>query len=261
MIDRISVDSNIRNLTTWNNGATGAIVDIDRNCIFRFIQYPIDDKGGFHMIYKPHEERQQPVVCYGFVGWLFRNISRGTLDIFDGYYNIRKENFQKAHKDDADVWKRDLLAEFVQVHEAEERKRIEDSKVIFDYLPDCDIRFISERCENYMSYVHSKLAVKASTLTNTDSILSERALRYFDRAITKGYMQKSGNGYIWNQPKVRLGYFVRTIYSPDGCSEIKYKLLEELFGENRLDNHINNAVNGKDDLKWKTKMREEIFFD
>ena len=188
MLGKISTKHNERTITTWNNGAVGAIEDIDSNCIFRFIQYLIDDNGSCRSIYKPHEERQQPIVCYGFVGWLLRNRSRATLDIFDFYYNIRKETYQKAHKDDADVWQRDLAKEFAQVHEAEERKYIEDSKALFDYLPDCDIQFISERCENYLKYVQSKLAtdekqnevqeVKITALPIEETYHESKPIRY-----------------------------------------------------------------------------------
>lgn len=188
MLGKISTKHNERTITTWNNGAVGAIEDIDSNCIFRFIQYLIDDNGSCRSIYKPHEERQQPIVCYGFVGWLLRNRTRATLDIFDSYYNIRKETYQKAHEDDADVWQRDLAKEFAQVHEAEERKYIEYSKALFDYLPDCDIQFISERCENYLKYMQSKLAtdekqnevqeVKITALPIEETYHESKPIRY-----------------------------------------------------------------------------------
>ena len=188
MLDRISMSSYEINLTTWNNGTTGAIKDIDSNYTFRFIQYPIDDNGSFRILYKPHEERQQPVVCYGFVGWLLHNRAKSIKDVFDGYYNDRKEVYRKAHEHDADAWQRDLATEFMRVHETEERRCIEASKALYDYLPDCDIQFISERCENYLKYVQSQLAtdekqnevqeVKITALPIEETYHESKPIRY-----------------------------------------------------------------------------------
>lgn len=89
----------------------------------------------------------------------------------------------------------------------------------------------------------------------------ERAIRAYQKAIDRGYMEASGNGYKWNRTKAQLGYFIRQIYNPDGCSIIPYKRLEGLFNETRLDNTIDKAINVKSPQKWRCKIDELITTD
>lgn len=83
-------------------------------------------------------------------------------------------------------------------------------------------------------------------------------MKYFERAIEAGYMQKTETGYKWlwggdRGKKARLSYFIRKIYADD-CLQIPYKRLEKLFGISRLDSSISQLMNAKKEQKWQPEI-------
>lgn len=87
---------------------------------------------------------------------------------------------------------------------------------------------------------------------------TELEMKYFERAIEAGYMQKTETGYKWlwggdRGKKARLSYFIRKIYADD-CLQIPYKRLEKLFGISRLDSSISQLMNAKKEQKWQPEI-------
>lgn len=108
--------------------------------------------------------------------------------------------------------------------------------------------------------------------SNVYSAITPRAEKYFERAINKGYMQVSGNGYKWSWggakgAKARLAYFLEKLYCPsptDKFSSEVIRQLEILFDVVRLDRAISqNADTGKSECvkRWKDEIDTKIFFD
>lgn len=108
--------------------------------------------------------------------------------------------------------------------------------------------------------------------SNVYSAITPRAEKYFERAINKGYMQVSGNGYKWSWggakgAKARLAYFLEKLYCPcptDKFSSEVIRQLEILFDVVRLDRAISqNADTGKSKCvkRWKDEIDTKIFFD
>lgn len=69
---------------------------------------------------------------------------------------------------------------------------------------------------------------------------TERARKYFARAVEAGLMEKTGERYKWTfggnrGAKARLAYFLMKVYNPDNTQTIPFKGLESLFGVSRLD--------------------------
>ena len=68
--------------------------------------------------------------------------------------------------------------------------------------------------------------------------LTEKESFYFARAIEKGLMKQTENGYKWlpeKAKKVSLMYFVSCIHCDLTKDEIPYRKIERLFGYKRLD--------------------------
>lgn len=105
----------------------------------------------------------------------------------------------------------------------------------------------------------SKDILDLPTPLNTD-----RARKYFKRALECGFIKLSGNGYKWvygdDKGQVRLGYFCyKTFEAP---RPINY--LEELFRVRKLSASISNASTEAiraDVIAWRKEIDCKIFFD
>ena len=93
------------------------------------------------------------------------------------------------------------------------------------------------------------------------SIINPINKKYYDRAVAKGYADENEGSYVWNDKKIKLGYFVYKVYCQDITDKIPYKAVEEIFGTSRLDSTIYSLSNAKNEQKWREKMDKEIFFD
>ena len=93
---------------------------------------------------------------------------------------------------------------------------------------------------------------------------TEKARKYFAKAINVGYMKKEDSNYKWiyggEKGQARLGYFCNKIYS----SPRPINKLEEVFGVKKLSASITNADNEAkraDVKKWRNEMNNNIFND
>ncbi len=109
--------------------------------------------------------------------------------------------------------------------------------------------------------------IKIIPLTAQQDIMTDRAKKYFEKAIKAGYMEKAGNGYKWILPikrgaKAALSYFLMKVYSPDPTNSrpIPFKALEELFGVTRLDSTLRAALDVTTPQGWRC-MIDALFND
>ncbi len=97
------------------------------------------------------------------------------------------------------------------------------------------------------------------------NVLTERAKKYFQRAIEAGYMEETATGYKWGHDmrgdKIKLGYFLKTVYNPKESSQIPYGALETLFRESRLDSTIGKIADWKNTPKWVEEINNTLFYD
>ena len=158
LLNKISKQSNSTIVTdAWLTGQTGGIVDLKGDCIFRFIDY--DTEGELRIKHTTEESKLScPVVACGFVGyWLHRKDSEGTKTIFDGYYELRLKEYEKAHECDEDAWERDFKKEFVcRHHIPTEKKWIKASEALFPYITENDRKKVRSIMDNYLKYARSK---------------------------------------------------------------------------------------------------------
>ena len=95
--------------------------------------------------------------------------------------------------------------------------------------------------------------------TAQPDIMTERAKKYFAKAVEAGYMTKTESGCKWiflnggRGAKAALAYFIQKVYSPDVTKpqSIPYKALQNLFGVKRLDSAINGLLNVKKEQTWR----------
>lgn len=89
-------------------------------------------------------------------------------------------------------------------------------------------------------------------------VMTERAQKYFAKAIEAGLMVKNGESYKWEyggeRGKVRLAYFVQKVYDPNGHESIPYKALEELFCVSRLAVAKYQIYSAKNAPKWQGEI-------
>lgn len=100
---------------------------------------------------------------------------------------------------------------------------------------------------------------------------TDRARKYFARAVNVGYMSSTPKGYKWTfgdkRGKARLAYFVERVYCPtctDTIQANQCRLLERLFDVERLDRALQqNADTGKSQAvkKWRAEIDSKIFYD
>lgn len=127
---------------------------------------------------------------------------------------------------------------------------------------DCNIRLVIEHFN-----LKGICLTKANTAGNDnlpDGLNTDKAKKYFARAIEAGYMTRDKNGYKWeyggNKGQIRLGYFCYKVFDqprPINC-------LEALFGVKKLSSSITNASykpNTAGANRWRKEIDNKIFYD
>jgi hypothetical protein len=101
--------------------------------------------------------------------------------------------------------------------------------------------------------------------TNLPSELdTDRARKYFARAVEVRYMTPTDTGYKWLHDSCNLaslGYFVERVYCPTNTEKIHETAINVLFGVNRIGRAISQMHDAKRPQKWKKLIDETIFFD
>ena len=88
---------------------------------------------------------------------------------------------------------------------------------------------------------------------------TERARKYFTKAIEAGYIKITENGLQWvfmvgSGNKVSLGYFIQKVFCPNNTESISEKDVNKLFGVDRIGSAITQMNNAKKPQKWKTAI-------
>lgn len=160
LLERISVSNSQAIITDrWKNGKVGKIVDISRNGNYRFVDCLTDINGRPMICHRSIEEELLcPVIATGIIGyWLHNKDSQGIKKIFDGYFTLKRAQYEKLHEGDDDAWERDLNKEFIlREHIPSEKDAIKTSEFIFEYLTEEDNKRIKRVAENYLKYARAK---------------------------------------------------------------------------------------------------------
>ncbi|MFC4676298.1 hypothetical protein [Dysgonomonas termitidis] len=136
----------------WVNGKSGQFQDFDNTCLYRFCE--MDKDCHIHLL-KKEEEKKLPVLACGFVAWLIKHWGTNTQAIYSSYLQARLNKYKTEHKNDADVFKRDLEREFYDQYKTKEEQWVKQSEAIFEFVSDVEVNQIKEYVRNYFEYVNS----------------------------------------------------------------------------------------------------------
>ena len=159
LLNKISKSSNSTIITdTWLTGQTGEIVDIKGDCVFRFIDFIIDNGELRHKHTTEESKLTCPIVATGLVGfWLHHKDDIGIKDIFEAYFKLRLEQYVSTHKYDDNAWERDLQKEFIcQHHIPSEKNLIKESEALFAYITESDQKKLMSVSSNYLKFARAR---------------------------------------------------------------------------------------------------------
>lgn len=159
---------NIYNYVIWRNGQDGAIIDINNDLIYRFVEAKRYDDGELKDY--NYDINDIPIVAVGILAfWLkhrrngnrllksFANCTREVedfLELFDWFTEIKFDQFKENNKKNPDTWDWDWNYEFytryIVPHEMHMNKLAE---ALFDYISDEDISYARSIMRNYIAYL------------------------------------------------------------------------------------------------------------
>lgn len=102
-------------------------------------------------------------------------------------------------------------------------------------------------------------------VTLPEELNTDRARKYFARAIEAKYMTPTANGYKWEFGGKRgvlasLGYFVEEVYCPTNTEQLPEQAINRLFGVIRIASAITQLHQAKKPQKWRAKI-DALFND
>lgn len=159
LLDYISKSDSDTHITShWANGSTGAIIDVENNCIFRFVDYlPVGESCRI-IHYTDEDKLSCPIIACGIIAfWIKYRKQLATKELFEKYFSIKLDQYKTAHERDDDAWARDLEEEFLKRHcTNQEKGLIKQSTPLFQYLYNTDVKKIKSISSQYLSFVRSK---------------------------------------------------------------------------------------------------------
>ncbi|MDD4822142.1 MAG: hypothetical protein PHI48_06250 [Bacteroidales bacterium] len=149
------------------------------------------------------------------------------------------------------------------------------------YQNECGIYLYEDRCISHVmdyigsyelasKYIEEALPKYPESQSENDMILpseldTEKARKYFTKAIEAGYIKRNNSGYKWeyggNKGQVRLGYFCSKVYDTQPRPINK---LETTFGVKKLSASITSAsydAKTASVKQWKKEINDTIFND
>lgn len=109
-------------------------------------------------------------------------------------------------------------------------------------------RLLEER-ENAFREIQNTITPQLKTIQGTD-----REVRAYQKAIYRGWITQTTNGYKWHKTKAQLAYFANKLYCPTNKEKMPYKAIEELFDVRRMDSAVNALFNNKKEQKWSEEI-------
>lgn len=114
---------------------------------------------------------------------------------------------------------------------------------------------INHYCTNVKYLIEPTTTKKVdASITLPEELNTDRARKYFAKAIECEFMVPTATGYKWvfggNRGKVRLGYFVVRVFCPDNTEQLHEQAIDRLFGVNRIGSAITQFHTAKKPQKW-----------
>lgn len=215
-----------------------------------------------------------------FIEYIFEAVSRDE-DIATSSDQIKIAAKKTIHKTDVVIWLSKQERELKEGLFEDIKEEIFNSipyiinKMVIDKLKipeeiNKDDLIINETLKNLplVQYVYYRLKEDLlETESNTveekmlpDELNTERARKYFKRAVEAGYMTMTAQGAKWKNLKAVLGYFVERIFCPTNTEKLPEKAINNFFGIDRIGSAITALHNGKKEQKWRAEI-DKLFID
>ena len=196
-------------------------------------------------------------------------------DLHEDYPNLLKKGCSTL----VDNIRDNLTADIAKLYFLLQHEKIAPSKIeglinecmrfknlfVIDRIRGCEASFIAAiiQLNRGISLIFEFTQEQTKNVLN--KCMTDRAIKYFERALENGFMTKADNKYkwLWGEPrgKVRLAYFLHEIYNPKGIESIPYKSLEVLSKTKRLDVAVEQAINPKKPQRWREAIDNLVFYD
>ena len=159
-------------------------------------------------------------------------------------------------------------------------ERLANKEVSFCYVPygDGDRQRLKPLCSYLYSTELGKMVQSAifkkqpqqvnsgkttGALNLPSELDTERARKYFAKAIEAKYIKVTDNGMQWmfggeRGNKVRLGYFIQKVFCPNNTERIPEKAINKLFGVDRIGSAISQIASAKKPQKWRKEI-DDLF--
>jgi hypothetical protein len=179
---------------SWINGKAGCFNDFENNCLYRFCE--TDESCNAHLL-KEEKQRKPPVLACGFVAWLIKHWGTDIQTIYSEYLQARINQYKNEHKNDADVFKRDLEREFYDQYKAKEEQWVKQSEAIFEFISDAEVNQIKEYAQYYLEYASlqtPQAKVVKQSKSNANKVNAEKHkpnfINYLQHSNKETLMQK-----------------------------------------------------------------------
>ena len=189
---------NVWSKYVWRNGKEGSISghpDEKEKWVFRFFE-PLNERWQDGPLFELSSDRIEEAVpvCKGIAACylVFRHGDKALKDIYDVYTNERYEQYKKDHRLDTDKcdwwtadWERDFYCNYIIPHETELN---DQSKPLFDYLPECDAKTVHAIIDTYMARLEKR---RKELIRKEDVGIVKRLVPYFnDEQYAKKYLEQ-----------------------------------------------------------------------
>ena len=182
-----------------------------------------------------------------------------------------KETPEALYRELFEPWCREDFSRFCRLVNIIENKNEDWQENSIKILPDFAVIF------NELCFIYNEIAmrqpefVKSIEVDTTEGVKmpeelnTDRARKYFARAIECGYMKPIANGYKWEfggkrGALARLGYFLYKTLCPTNTEQIPQQAVNRLFGVKRIDSAIAQVHNAKKPQKWRAEI-DKLFVD
>lgn len=141
-IDLIQYISNKTITNKWVNGSEGYFHDFDKDGSYRFLE------GDY-----TEGDRNLPILATGYAGYLIKHWGCDIQKINENYLNMRLEQYENLNKNEPDADLRNLENEFYTKYKDWEKGLVKQSKAIFEFITDDEIKKINGYIDRYFRYV------------------------------------------------------------------------------------------------------------
>ena len=155
----------------WKNGKTGMLNKDEGYFRLRFIEM---NKSMDKFIYRSEErETKCPIVATGFTAYLIETLQTNdkisSTDIYEKYFNYQYQSYLDKVKILPDYNESKAKEVFIKTYIIDEKKHVENSKSLYDYLYDDKVNLIKKYVESYFKYIAEKQTTKTSTQTKAST--------------------------------------------------------------------------------------------